>query len=104
MILTFIYLFALLVALGQASDLWYGASVSISENPLSDPWISHVYTTLMIPPAPDPQQNVLSLWLGLYTTGVDGEGRVQTLVSSFADPATYALLFAVDADQTNRPG
>ncbi|KAI9662846.1 MAG: hypothetical protein M1821_007893 [Bathelium mastoideum] len=66
---------------------WTGANVEFSECPLSDPWISHVYTSLVVPTAPQPQVDDLLLYPGLYTTSVNGQGLVQTQIGSFANPA-----------------
>ncbi|KAF2237077.1 hypothetical protein EV356DRAFT_497375 [Viridothelium virens] len=82
-----IYLTLILVALANVSNAWWGSLMSIQANPISNPYINHVYTSLIVPPAPSTQENILSLWPGLYTTGTFGQGTVQTFIMSYGDPA-----------------
>ncbi|KAL9087017.1 MAG: hypothetical protein Q9165_006845 [Trypethelium subeluteriae] len=81
-----IYLSLILIALGNVSGSWFGSYMTIQANPISDPYINHVYTSLMVPNAPGTPQNILSLWPGLYTTGNFGQGADQTFIMSYANP------------------
>ena len=87
-----IFFLAALFQLFKASEASNGAFVSFSGNPLSDPWITYVRTSLVLPKAPVPQVNSLTLGPALYTTSEYGQGVVQTCFGSLVHQCVLYFL------------
>ena len=86
MVLKSALLAAVLNVLPVAAQVGFGATwwLNPQGSEGNDVFIVSSNTTLIVPPAPNPQKDRIALWPGMLTRG---GGLVQSIIVSFANPA-----------------